>query len=461
MRQLTLQNHFSFVYVCSIIFIVITVKVKKMSVNLEKNENNEVLMDIKVEANEVKSAYDRACKRVSQYVNIPGFRKGKAPQKIVEKHVGVEYIQRDVLDAILPKLFSETIKSNNLDTITDPSLDFFKFEDDGSLTAKAKVELRPEFTLPEYKGMDVKIDMFKQPEDAMDKEIESIRERYSKLEKVEGRESNDKDFVNIDFEGFVDGEAIKGGAAKGYMLDLAHSNFIPGFAEQLVGKEIGSEFTIQVKFPEEYHDEKIQGKDAEFKIKLNEIKERILPELNDELAKKVGSGQFETVDDLKEDIKTYLNASEKAENDKRATEVIYERLLEQTEMKIQDAMINREVGAMMNEMRQKAELQGQNFDELMKKEGGETLDAEMRAEAEKRIKTALIIGDIAKKEGIKVEGADIEGKMMEISRLYGTSPEEIVKEIQQNPNLFYSLNQQIMGQKVTKFLLDNANISSK
>ena len=210
MRQLTLQNHFSFVYVCSIIFIVITVKVKKMSVNLEKNENNEVLMDIKVEANEVKSAYDRACKRVSQYVNIPGFRKGKAPQKIVEKHVGVEYIQRDVLDAILPKLFSETIKSNNLDTITDPSLDFFKFEDDGSLTAKAKVELRPELSLTEYKGMEVKIDILKQHEEDMDKEIESIRERYSKLEKVEGRESNDKDFVNIDFEGFVDGEAIKG-----------------------------------------------------------------------------------------------------------------------------------------------------------------------------------------------------------------------------------------------------------
>ena len=245
------------------------------------------------------------------------------------------------------------------------------------------------------------------------------------------------------------------------MLDLAHSNFIPGFAEQLVGKEIGSEFTIQVKFPDEYHDEKIKGKDAEFKIKLNEIKERILPELDDELAKKVGSGQFETVDALKEDIKTYLDASEKAENDKRATVVIFDRLLEETQMKIQDAMINREVGAMMNEMRQKAELQGQNIDELMKKEGGETLDAEMRAEAEKRIKTALIIGDIAKNEGIRVEGADVEGKMMEISRLYGTSPEAIVKEIQQNPNLFYSLNQQIMGQKVTKFLLDNANISSK
>jgi trigger factor len=432
-----------------------------MSVNLEKNENNEVVMDIKVEANDVQNAYNRACKKVSQYVNIPGFRKGKAPNKIVEKHVGVEYIQREVLDAVLPKIFAETITSNNYDTITDPSLDYFKFEDDGSLTAKAKVELRPEFTLPEYKGMEVKIDFFKQADNAMDKEIEDIKDRYSKLEKVEGRVSNETDLVNIDFEGFVDGEAIKGGAAKGYMLDLAHSNFIPGFAEQLVGKEIGSEFSINVKFPDNYHDDAIKGKDAEFKIKLNEIKEKIYPEVNDELAKKVGAGKFNNVDEMKSDIQKYLDAAEKAENDKRATAVIYDNLLANTEMKIQESMIKREVGAMTNEMRQKAELQGQNLEELIKKEGGETLDSEMKAEAEKRIKTALIINQIAKNEGIKVEGSDIEDKMMEISRLYGTSPEQIVKEIQGNPNLFYSLNQQIMGQKVTKFLLENVNIISK
>ena len=257
-----------------------------MSVNLEKNENNEVVMDIKVEAKDTKSAYDRACKRLAQHVNIPGFRKGKAPCKIVEKHVGKEYIQRDVLDSILPKVFNDIIKENNYDTVTEPYVDYFKFEDDGSLTVKAKVELRPEFTLTEYKGIELPIEMFKQPETAMDKELDDIKDKHSTLRTVEGRVTNDKDFVDIDFEGFVDGNAIKGGAAKGYLLDLGHSNFIPGFAEQLVGKEKDSEFTIQVKFPDEYHDATIKGKDAEFKIKINEIKEKVYPEINDELAKK-------------------------------------------------------------------------------------------------------------------------------------------------------------------------------
>ena len=157
-----------------------TVKVKKMSVNLEKNENNEVLMDIKVDAEEVKTAYDRACKKVAQYVNIPGFRKGKAPKKIVEKHVGVEYIQRDVLDSILPSVLTNVIKENNYKTIDEPSVQEYKFEDDGTLSVKAKVELRPEFTLGEYKGIEVQIDAFKQPEDAMEKELNDIKDSFKR-----------------------------------------------------------------------------------------------------------------------------------------------------------------------------------------------------------------------------------------------------------------------------------------
>lgn len=430
-----------------------------MSVNLEKNENNEVLMDIKVDAKEASEAYDKACRKLSKRVNIPGFRPGKAPKKVLEKHIGVEYIQREVLENILPKVFSDVITSNNYKTVNEPSVDEFKFEDDGSLSVKAKVELRPEFTLPEYKGMEIKIEEFKQPDDAMQKELDDIKDKNSTLQKVEGRVSNETDFVNIDFEGFVDGNAIKGGAAKSYLLDLGHSNFIPGFAEQLVGKEAGSEFTINVKFPDEYHDESIKGKDAEFKIKLNEIKEKVYPEINDEIAKKVG--KFNTVDELKADIQRYLDASEKAENDKRATVVIYDRLLNETEMKIQEPMIQRELYAMRVEMKQKAELRGQDFDKLMKEQGGEELEKEMHQEAEKRIKTALIIGQIAQNENISVEGADIEAKIFEISRLYGTTREQILQEISKNPNLLYSLNQQILGQKVTQFLLDNSKVVAK
>lgn len=436
-----------------------TIKVKKMSVNLEKNENNEVLMDIKVDVKETTEAYDKVCRKLAGRVNVPGFRRGKAPKKILEKHIGVDYIQREVLQAVLPKIFSEVITSNNYKTINEPSVEEYHFEEDGSLSIKAKVELRPEFTLSEYKGMEIQIEEFKQPDDAMQKELDDIKDKNSTLQKVEGRVSNETDFVNIDFEGFVEGNAIKGGAAKGYLLDLGHSNFIPGFAEQLVGKETGSEFSINVKFPDEYHDDTIKGKDAEFKIKLNEIKEKVYPEINDELAKKVG--KFETLDELKADIQKYLDASQKAENDKRATVVIFDKLLTETEIKIQEPMIQREIYAMKVEMKQKAELRGQDFDALMKEQGGEELEKEMHNEAEKRIKTALIIGQIAQNESISVESADIEAKILEISRLYGTTREDILKEIGQNPNLLYSLNQQILGQKVTQFLLDNSKIGPK
>jgi len=435
-----------------------------MSINFEKsevNENNELLMEITVDSKESKVAYAQACKKLSAYVNIPGFRKGKAPANVVEKHLGRDYIQREVLENLLPKKIHEFIVSNKYELVMEPKITDFKFEEDSSIHVTAQAELRPNFTLPEYKGIELAIEQFHQPEDAMEKELNYVKENNSTLQKVEGRPTNEKDTVNIDFEGFVDGEAIKGGKANGYRLDLAHSNFIPGFAEQLVGKELNSEFTIQVKFPDEYHDEKIKGKDAEFKIKINEILERIYPELTDELAKKVGKGKYDTVEGMKSDIKVYLDEMEKSENARRATTVLYEKLLNETEMKIQPQMIQREIDAMMYEIQQKAMLQGQDFQKIMEEQKSGKYDEEIQKEAERRIKTALIIAQIAKNEKIRVLNEDIDSKVIELSRLYNTTAEMIVTEMKRNPNMIHYLTQQIMSQKVTKFLIDNAKIVEK
>ena len=435
-----------------------------MSINFEKsevNENNELLMEITVDSKESKVAYAQACKKLSAYVNIPGFRKGKAPANVVEKHLGRDYIQREVLENLLPKKIHEFIISNKYELVMEPKITDFKFEEDSSIHVTAQAELRPNFTLPEYKGIELAIEQFHQPEDAMEKELNYVKENNSTLQKVEGRPTNEKDTVNIDFEGFVDGEAIKGGKANGYRLDLAHSNFIPGFAEQLVGKELNSEFTIQVKFPDEYHDEKIKGKDAEFKIKINEILERVYPELTDELAKKVGKGKYDTVEGMKSDIKVYLDEMEKSENARRATTVLYEKLLNETEMKIQPQMIQREIDAMMYEIQQKAMLQGQDFQKIMEEQKSGKYDEEIQKEAERRIKTALIIAQIAKNEKIRVLNEDIDSKVIELSRLYNTTAEMIVTEMKRNPNMIHYLTQQIMSQKVTKFLIDNAKIVEK
>lgn len=429
-----------------------------MTVTIEKLENNQVKLNIDIEASVSNWEYDKACKKLAQRVNVPGFRQGKAPKNILEKYVGIAAIQREVLDSLLPTIFETTIEENNFDLISAPSIESFDFADDKSLKVVAKFELKPEVKLCEYKGMEVEVEEFKNADDVVEKELEILADRYATLNDVTDRKSKNTDLVNIDFDGYVGGEEIKGGSAKGYMLDLAHSNFIPGFAEQLVDHAAGEEFTIKVTFPAEYHDEKLKGADAEFNIKLNSIKEKVLPELNDELAKKVNPN-FSTLEALKDDIKQYVDNNAKMENEKRVANKIFDTLLEKVEIEIQDTMINREVQALMGEFRQRMSLQGGNFDEMLEKEGHEKVYAQLREEAVKRIKTSLIVGKIAQEEKVSVTQEDIQGKIGELASIYRTTAENIVAEIQKNVNLLHSMNQQVITEKVTKLLIDNAKVN--
>ena len=428
-----------------------------MTVTIEKLENNQVKLNIEVEAAVSALEYDKACKKLAQRVNVPGFRQGKAPKNILEKYVGLAAIQREVLDSLLPNIFETAIEENNFDLASAPTLDSYDFADDKSLKAVATFELKPEVKLGEYKGMEVEIEEFKNAEDVVEKELKILADRYATLSDVTGRKTVETDLVNIDFDGYVNGEEIKGGSAKGYMLDLAHSNFIPGFAEQLVGHEIGEEFTIKVTFPEEYHDEKLKAAAAEFNIKLNGIKEKVLPELNDELAQKVNA-RFATMDELKEDIQKFTENNAKMENEKRVANKLFDTLLEQTNIDIQDTMINREIQALMGEFRQRVNMQGGNFDQMLEKEGHEKVYAQMKEEAVKRIKTSLIVGKIALEEKISVSQEDIQEKIGELAAIYRTTADNIVAEIQKNMNLLNSMNQQVITEKVTKLLIDNAKV---
>ncbi|MBQ8887542.1 MAG: trigger factor [Candidatus Gastranaerophilales bacterium] len=429
-----------------------------MTVTIEKLEKNEVKLNIEVESSVASFEYEKACKRLAQRVRIPGFRPGKAPKNMVEKYVGVAALQREVIDSVLPTIFENAIEENNFDLVSAPSVESFEFADDKTLKIVAKFELKPEVKLDAYKGMAVDVEEFKTAEDALEKELEHLADRFSTLNDVTDRKSKETDLVNIDFDGYVDGEEIKGGSAKNYVLDLAHSNFIPGYAEQLVGHEVGEEFTIKVQFPAEYHDEKLKGKDAEFNIKLNAIKEKVLPEINDELAQKVNA-KFATLAELKEDIEKYLVENAKNENERRVANKIFETLLEKTEIEIQDTMINREIQALMGEFKQRINMQGGNFDEMLEKEGHQKVYEQMKEEAVKRIKTSLIIGKIAQEEKVSVSQEDIQGKIGELANIYRTTADNIVAEIQKNVNLLHSMNQQVITEKVTKLLVENAKVN--
>lgn len=428
-----------------------------MTVTVEKLENNEVKLNIEVDPAVSSFEYDKACKRLSQRVNVPGFRQGKAPKNILEKYVGIAAIQREVLDSVLPTIFEKAIEENNFDLVSTPSIESFEFADDKTLKVIAKFELKPEVNLCEYKGLEVEVEEFKNAEDVVESELKNLAERLASLNDVTDRKTTATDLVNIDFAGYVDGEEIKGGSAKNYVLDLGHSNFIAGFAEQLVDKSVGEEFTMKVTFPEDYHDDKLKAKEAEFNVKINAIKEKVLPEINDEFANKVNP-KFNTLDELKADIKTFTENTAKTENEKRAAEKIYDTLFEKIDINIQDTMINREIQALMGEFKQRVNMQGGNFDEMLEREGHQKVYEQLKEEAVKRIKTSLIIGKIAQVENVSVTQEDVQNKIGTLANIYRTTAENIITELQNNVNLLHSINQQIISEKVTQLLVDNAKV---
>ena len=428
-----------------------------MKVTLKNGKDNVVDLDIVIPANEAADAYNKAASKIAQYVNIDGFRKGKAPRAIVEKHVGAERIKIEAIESLMPKTLSQAIQENNLDVITQPSITSYDFEVGKDLTVNVKVEIRPEVTLGDYKGLNLKVDDSPIPEDAEQKSLDNLLKQHSTMELVVDRPANDTDTAVIDFEGFANGEKIAGGEGKNYALDLGNSNFIPGFAEQIVGKSVNDEFEINVKFPDEYHDEKLKGQPAVFKIKIHEIKERILPELNDSFAQKVGP--FKTVDDLKADIKKYLETQRERTNKQNTENELFKTVIESSKVDIPESMVAREVESLKADYKQRLAYQGIDWDTLVKSQGGvDHLEETLKEDALRRIKNSLVIDKIAKAENIKLEPKDLEHKFAELSAIYGLQQPDIIKQIGQNPEALGSISQQALNDKVRDFLVANNSV---
>ncbi len=426
-----------------------------MKTIVEKKEKNFVNLNMEVDEKTAINEYNKACKRIAERVNIAGFRKGKAPRNILEKHVGVDSIKREVLDSVLPKMISDAIKENDLDVVSEPMLETYNYNVGEKLTAQVKLEVRPEVELGQYKDLTLDVEEYKAEEDFMEKELGYVQSRFTTTEPVIGRKTCEKDIVIFDFDGYCNGEAIKGGSAKNHMLDIANSNFIPGFAEQLIGKDISEEFTINVTFPENYHDEKLKGQPAEFKIKINEIKEKKVPELNDELAKKVGS--YNSLEDLKKDISDYSEKIKIAENDKRMLEVIFNKLLNDVKVDVSDTMIDRESEVILKEMKERVNSQGADFDKMIEREGKDKVMSEIKDEAVRRIKNSLVIHKISQLEKIEVTADDINKKIDKLAQQHNADKSVILNHLFSNQQMMSALGQQAISEKVASFLLDNNN----
>lgn len=430
-----------------------------MKVVLEKEKENVVKLDITIPAKDAVDAYNSAVRKISQYVNIDGFRRGKAPRAVVERHVGTERIKQEAIESLMPRAINQAVADNKLDLIAQPYVTNYNFNIGEDLTVTAKAELRPEVTLGQYKDLTVEVKDTPVEEDALQKQLDRLLEQHSVQETVIDRPTKDTDIAVIDFDGYVNGEKIQGGEAKNYPLDLGHSNFIPGFADQLVGKNLNDEFDIKVTFPEDYHDEKLKGQPATFKIKINEIKEKKLPELNDEFAQKLG--QFKTVDELKADIQNYLNEQRERTNKQNSENEVFKAVIDSAKVDIPQSMVDREANSLREEYRQRLATQGIDWDALVKAQGEDELLKNLADDALVRIKNSLVIDKIAKEENLKLEQKDLEQKFSQLGMAYGLKPQDLVKQLGQNPEIIASISQQAMNDKVRDFLMENNKVVVK
>ena len=426
-----------------------------MKVTVENGENQQVTLTIEVEAAEVNKAVEQACKRLANRVSIPGFRKGKAPRMIVERHVGKDAVLQEAFDIVAPKALSKAFDEQKIDPVTRPSVDIETLEEGKDLVFKATVTPRPEVKLGDYKGLNVPKNEVNITDEDVEKQLKTFQDRQGKLvDAPEGAEVKDGDFTPLDFKGFVDGEAFDGGEGKDYPLQIGSNSFIPGFEDQLVGAKIGEERDVNVKFPEEYHAKELAGKDATFKCTIRSIKTKELPAIDDELAKKVS--KFETLDELKADIRKNLeeNAERTAENDQKSAAI--EMATNNITVDIPAVMIDNRVTAMIQEMAMRLEQQGMKLEQYLQYAGTDIakLREQYRETAEKNVKTDLMLEEVAKAEDIKVEAKDLDEEVAAMAAAYGATPQQVQKIIKEQGRIG-DLAASVLRKKTAQFIIDN------
>jgi trigger factor len=425
----------------------------------EKLENNQGVLTVEVDAAQVDAALDQAFKKVVQKVNIPGFRKGKIPRKIFEARFGVESLYQDALDILLPTAYGQAVREAGIEPVDRPEVDVEQMGKGQNLIFKATVTVKPEVKLGDYKNLSIESKDFTVTAEDVEAELKRMQERHAELVVVEEGSAQNGDIAMIDFEGFQDGVAFEGGKAENYTLELGSGTFIAGFEEQVIGMQVGEEKEITVTFPEEYHSPNLAGKEAVFKVKLNSLKRKNLPVLDDEFAKDVS--EFDTLDELKADIKKKLEEKAEREKDTYVREQLVLKAAENAEIEIPDVMIEQELDQMVNEFAQRLQFQGMNIDLYYQFSGmDETkLRDQLRADATTRVRTALTLEAIGKAENIQVTEEDITEELNKLAGMYGRPADELRKIFTAQDGLA-GLYRDVQTRKTVDFLVAENKVTA-
>ena len=429
-----------------------------MSLKQEKTENkNELKLTFTVPASRFEEAIQEVFKKSAKYFNIPGFRKGKAPFKIVERYYGDSIFYEDAFNELAPVVYDEEIKENKIEVASRPQVDVVQMEKGKDLIFTAIVATKPEVKLGKYKEIPLKKIEYKVTDEDIDHEINHMAEHNSRMVTVEDREVKDKDIVTIDFEGFTDGKPFEGGKAENHELTIGSKTFISGFEDQIIGMKIGEEKDIKVTFPKDYFSKDLAGKEATFHVVLHGIKEKQLPTIDDEFAKDVS--EFDTLKELKDSIKEKME-KENEERAKHETEdAAIEEVCKNTNIDIPEGMVELEIDNIMQNLDQRLNYQGLNLEQYLKMMGKSEGDfrKDYKEQAEKNVKTRLVLEQIVKDEKIKEDEKYIKEKLEEMAKQYNRK----IEDLEKNEELKNYLAESSKTEQAVKLVVDNAKISKK
>ena len=425
-----------------------------MKVTAEKIDNHKVVLEIEVAAEQVNKAVEKAYAKLAKQVNVPGFRKGKAPRKVLELRIGKEAILDEAFELIAPAVYAEALEEQKIEPVSRPEIDVVTMQEGQPLVFKATVVVKPEITLGQYKGVKVTKTVDAVTDEIVTADLEKMQERHAKMVVVEDAVLAKGDMAVIDFKGFVDGVPFDGGEGKSYPLEIGSGNFIPGFEDQLIGAKPGEERDVSVTFPEEYHAAALAGKAATFCVKIHDIKRKEVPEMDDEFAREVS--EFDTLAELKADRKTKLEEAAVQKADREFRSAAVKAVVEATEIDVPDVMVESQIDTMIGDLEASMESRGMKLDKYLEytKTTRDMLRTNYRDAALFNVKTDLVMEAIVKTEGLETSPEDMEAELKMMAEAYGTTPEEVDKIIRSTGRMAM-LVESVLHKKATQLVLDN------